>query len=79
MATRTLLATSLIIAGGAMAREVPSNVRDFVNSVRGKGQCDNVLARGFFTSWDDTVGGTLWPLVSDNWRWHSLGLPLSQE
>jgi hypothetical protein len=56
MATRTLLATSLIIAGGAMAREVPSNVRDFVNSVRGKGQCDNVLARGFFTSWDDTVG-----------------------
>lgn len=37
----------LSLAALATARDVPSNVRDFYNSVKGKGQCSNKLKSGF--------------------------------
>jgi hypothetical protein len=49
------LAAALLVAGAA-ARDVPANVRDFVKSVRGQGACKNVLASGFFATWDDVRG-----------------------
>lgn len=48
----------LCLAGLATARDVPSNVRDFYNSVRGKGQCGNKLKSGFH-SIDGDDGCTL--------------------
>lgn len=37
----------LSLAAAATARDIPSNVRDFYNSVRGQGQCSNKLKSGF--------------------------------
>lgn len=50
MAPRFTAAASTVVlaaAGLASARDVPQNVRDFYNTVVGRGQCDNVLASGF--------------------------------
>lgn len=48
------LAVSLLVAL-ASARDVPTNVRDFYNSIVSQGQCNNVLADGFYSS--DNDGG----------------------
>lgn len=37
----------LSLAAAATARDIPTNVRDFYNSVRGQGQCNNKLKSGF--------------------------------
>ncbi len=37
----------LSLAAVAAARDIPSNVRSFYDSVRNKGQCDNKLKSGF--------------------------------
>lgn len=38
----------------SLARDVPDNVRSFMDKVREKGQCDNVLAGGFHSSDGDS-------------------------
>lgn len=45
-----LLAALVAVAG---ARDVPSNVRNFYNSVRSKGDCTNKLASGFYSKAGD--------------------------
>ncbi|KAK6865258.1 Glycoside hydrolase family 75 [Apiospora arundinis] len=45
--TLQLLATSLAMAPVATARDVPTNVRNFYNTIVGQGQCSNKLASGF--------------------------------
>ncbi|KAH7324933.1 family 75 glycoside hydrolase [Stachybotrys elegans] len=51
-----LLAVSLsLLASTAAARDVPSNVRSFYDSIRAQPTCNNVLARGFTSVWDDTT------------------------
>lgn len=37
----------LSLAALATARDIPSNVRDFYNNVKGRGQCGNKLKTGF--------------------------------
>lgn len=55
-----MLANTLIVAllaSTSSALDVPQNVRDFYNQLKGKGQCDNKLATGFFNS-EFENGGT---------------------
>lgn len=46
------------VATTIAALDLPSNVKDFYDHVRGKGKCDNVLKGGFHSS-DGDSGGTL--------------------
>lgn len=43
-----VLLSALVGAAGVAARDVPSNVRDFYNSLKAKGDCSNKLATGFY-------------------------------
>jgi hypothetical protein len=43
----TLLASSLVAS--ALAYDVPSNVKNFYNSVKSAGQCSDKLATGFYS------------------------------
>ncbi|KJK92270.1 hypothetical protein H633G_03818 [Metarhizium anisopliae BRIP 53284] len=48
MVIKSAVAVSLsALAAVAAARDVPANVKSFYNSIRGQGQCRNVLAGGF--------------------------------
>ncbi|KAG8417976.1 hypothetical protein J3458_005424 [Metarhizium acridum] len=48
MVMKSSIAASLsALAAVAAARDVPANVKSFYNSIRGQGQCRNVLAGGF--------------------------------
>lgn len=51
----------LSLAAVAAARDIPTNVRDFYNSVRGARQCSNKLKSGFH-SIDGDDGCTFLPL-----------------
>jgi hypothetical protein len=44
--------SALACAASVSARDVPSNVRSFYNSVKSKGACSNKLAAGFYTKED---------------------------
>ncbi|KAK8082797.1 glycoside hydrolase family 75 [Apiospora saccharicola] len=50
--TLQLLATSLALSPLAAARDVPTNVRNFYNTVKGRGQCPNKLVSGFYAHQD---------------------------
>ncbi|KAJ2968152.1 hypothetical protein NQ176_g9317 [Zarea fungicola] len=39
---------SFLLAGSASCREIPDNIRAFYNSVKSQGQCNDVLASGFY-------------------------------
>lgn len=49
----SLLASAALLAV-VSARDVPGNVRSFVDAVRGQKQCKNVLAGGFHSSDNDS-------------------------
>jgi hypothetical protein len=44
-----LFLSALACAASVSARDVPSNVRSFYNSLKSKGACSNKLATGFYT------------------------------
>jgi len=46
----------LSLAAAASARDIPSNVRDFYDSVRNQGQCYNKLKSGFHSIQGDNGG-----------------------
>ncbi|KAI1361779.1 chitosanase [Xylaria arbuscula] len=48
MAPRSAILALSALAGAALARDVPQNVRDLYNSIKNQGECSNVLAGGFF-------------------------------
>ena len=50
----SLLTPSLIslLAIAAEARDVPSNIQSFYNSIKAKGTCSNKLATGFYSTYD---------------------------
>ncbi|POR38915.1 Endo-chitosanase [Tolypocladium paradoxum] len=50
----SLLASATLLAAVVSARDVPSNVKSFVDSIRGQKQCRNVLAGGFHSSAGDS-------------------------
>lgn len=52
MSLKTLLSVSLFL-GASMARDVPSNVKNFYNSIKSKGQCSNALASGFYSEYNN--------------------------
>ncbi|KAK3294355.1 glycoside hydrolase family 75 protein, partial [Chaetomium fimeti] len=47
-----LLLSALVCAAGVSARDVPSNVKNFYDSVKAKGDCSNKLATGFYSKDD---------------------------
>lgn len=54
---KTSVAASVVaLASIATARDLPSNVENFYDSVRGQQQCRNVLAGGFHSIQDDSGG-----------------------
>lgn len=55
---RSSLVSTLLLAA-ASARDVPSNVRDFYNSVVGQGKCNNILADGFYSIDGDSGGRSI--------------------
>jgi hypothetical protein len=51
MHNRVLL-SALVGAASVSARDVPSNVRSFYDSLKAKGTCSNKLATGFYSQSD---------------------------
>ncbi|KAI0538472.1 chitosanase [Xylaria digitata] len=49
MAPRSALLALSALAGVTLARDVPQNVQDLYNSIKGEGECSNVLQGGFYT------------------------------
>ncbi|KAL2164898.1 hypothetical protein VTH06DRAFT_194 [Thermothelomyces fergusii] len=47
-----VLLSALVGAAGVTARDVPSNIRNFYNSLKAKGDCSHKLATGFYANWD---------------------------
>lgn len=43
-------ASLALLTSGALALEIPSNVQEFYNSLKSKGECSNKLATGFYNS-----------------------------
>ncbi|KAI1371069.1 glycoside hydrolase family 75 protein [Hypoxylon crocopeplum] len=52
MSLKALLTASVFL-GASLARDVPSNIKNFYNSVKSKGQCSSKLASGFYSTYDD--------------------------
>ena len=53
--------TSLLLAAAAapvLARDVPQNIKDLYNSIRGQGQCNNMLKGGFYSQEGDSKGAS---------------------
>lgn len=48
MQNRFLLLSTLMGAASVTARDIPSNVKTFVDSIKSKGTCSNKLATGFY-------------------------------
>lgn len=55
-----LTAAALLSSTSVLARDIPDNVKTFVDKIRKQGQCDNVLAGGFHSS-DGDSGGMVSP------------------
>ena len=55
LTTRSVASLAVLLLSSALtasARDVPQNVRDFYNKVRGSRECANPLASGFWsTNW----------------------------
>jgi hypothetical protein len=51
MHNRVLL-SALVGAAGVAARDIPSNVQTFYNTVKAQGACSNKLATGFYSKDD---------------------------
>lgn len=52
---------TLILASTAHARDVPSNIQSFYNTIKNQGTCSNKLATGFYST-DGGSNSTLLPL-----------------
>ncbi|KAI8958115.1 glycoside hydrolase family 75 protein [Daldinia sp. FL1419] len=52
MSFKSFFGASLLV-GGTLARHVPSNVRNFYNSIKSNGQCNSPLASGFYSEYND--------------------------
>ncbi|KAI0836380.1 glycoside hydrolase family 75 protein [Hypoxylon sp. FL0890] len=52
MSLKNFLGVSMLL-GTSLARDVPSNVRNFYNSIKSKGQCSSALATGFYSEYND--------------------------
>ncbi len=52
MQNRLVLLSTLLGAASVTARDIPSNVQSFYDSVKAKGTCSNKLATGFYSKDD---------------------------
>ena len=52
----SLLIAATISAQAVAARDVPGNIRDFYQSITSQGQCNDVLAKGFYSKDGDGPG-----------------------
>ncbi|KAI0377694.1 glycoside hydrolase family 75 protein [Hypomontagnella monticulosa] len=52
MSLKSLLGVSMLL-GASLARDVPSNVRNFYNGIKSKGQCSSKLASGFYSEYNN--------------------------
>lgn len=52
MSLKSFLGVSTLL-GATLARDVPSNVRNFYNNIQSNGQCDSPLATGFYSEYND--------------------------
>lgn len=50
MQNRFLLLSTLMGAASVTARDIPSNVKNFYDSLKAKGACSNKLASGFYSN-----------------------------
>jgi hypothetical protein len=57
-----LLLSALACAASVSARDVPSNVQSFYNSLKSQGACSNKLATGFYTKEDGPNSASRIPL-----------------
>ncbi|KAI0139033.1 glycoside hydrolase family 75 protein [Hypoxylon sp. NC0597] len=52
MSFKNLLGVSMLL-GASLARDVPSNIRSFYNSIKSQGQCSSPLATGFYSEYNN--------------------------
>ncbi|OTA98053.1 glycoside hydrolase family 75 protein [Hypoxylon sp. CI-4A] len=52
MSLKSLIGASVFL-GTSLARDVPSNVRNFYNSIKSQGECSSALASGFYSEYND--------------------------
>ncbi|KAL2128738.1 hypothetical protein VTI74DRAFT_8716 [Chaetomium olivicolor] len=61
-----LLCLLFCLTTSGIARDVPQNVRDFYNSIRRKGYCEDELATGFYSTTDSDPNPTLISYCGDH-------------
>ncbi|KAI1654756.1 glycoside hydrolase family 75 protein [Daldinia decipiens] len=52
MSLKSFISVSALV-GATLARDVPSNVRNFYNNIKNSGQCSYPLATGFYSEYND--------------------------